>query len=64
MRDITEIMSQKGLRLTSLSAAANATGGTAIITVVVELRSLDQLAGVIDRLERVNNVIDVRRPSG
>ena len=64
VRDITEIMSQKGLRLTSLSAAANATGGTAIITVVVELRSLDQLAGVIDRLERVNNVIDVRRPSG
>jgi RelA/SpoT family (p)ppGpp synthetase len=64
VRDITEIMSQKGLRLTSLSAAANPTGGTAIITVVVALGSLDQLAGVIDRLERVENVIDVRRPSG
>jgi GTP pyrophosphokinase len=64
VRDITEIMSQRGLRLTSLSAAAEQAGGTAVITVVVELGSLDQLAGVIDRLERVDNVIDVRRPSG
>ncbi len=64
VRDITEVMSGRGLRLSSLSAAADPSGGSAVITVVVELRSLDQLAGLIDRLGRVDNVIDVRRPRG
>mgnify|MGYP000899869767 CR=1 FL=1 len=64
VRDITEVMSARGLRLSSLSAAADPSGGSAVITVVVELRSLDQLGGLIDRLGRVDNVIDVRRPSG
>jgi len=63
VRDISEVMSLRGVNMTSISAAANR-DGTALVTVLVELASRERLTGLIDKLATVENVIDVRRPAG
>jgi RelA/SpoT family (p)ppGpp synthetase len=64
VRDISEVISKRGVNMTSISATANHGGGTAVVTAMVELASRESLAGLIDKLGTVENVVAVRRPSG
>jgi GTP pyrophosphokinase len=64
VRDITEVMSLRDVNVTSLSATAHPADGTAVVTVIVEMSSHDRLSGLIDKLGMIENVIEVRRPTG
>ncbi len=64
VRDITEVMSLRAVRMSSINAVASNTDGTAEVAVMVELPSHDQLSGLIDKISKVENVIEVRRPAG
>ena len=64
VRDISDVISLRNVRISSLSAGTNPSDGTAIVTVIVELSSHEHLSGLIDKLQTVDNVIQVRRPTG
>lgn len=64
VRDISDIISHRGINMTSISATTHPTDGTAVVTAIVELPSRERLAGLIDKLGTIENVIDVRRPAG
>ncbi len=61
VRDISQIIANYGVSMDSVSAAANPVDGTATVTAVVRLQSLGILAALLDRLETVENVTEVRR---
>ncbi len=64
IRDISDVISHRGINMTSISATAHPTDGTAVVTAIVELPSRERLAGLIDKLGTIENVIEVRRPAG
>ena len=64
VKDITEALSVAKVVMTEISAVANPNNGQATVTVIVELPARAQLAGLIDRLGDIRNVIRVYRPAG
>jgi GTP pyrophosphokinase len=63
-RDITDVISRNDVHLTGFGAISRNDDDVAIISAVVEVESHDQLVDLIDKLENVKNVIQVRRPRG
>ncbi len=61
VRDISQIIAHYDVSMDSVTAVANPVDGTATVTAVVRLPSLGLLVALMDRLETVENVIDVRR---
>jgi GTP pyrophosphokinase len=64
VRDIAEVIAQRNVNMSSVSASTDRRDGRAIVTAIVEIPSHTELTGLIDRLEMVDNVIEVRRPAG
>jgi GTP pyrophosphokinase len=64
VRDISDVIARRGVNMSSVAATAEGPDGAAIITAVVEITSLAQLASVIDRLEMIENVVEVNRADG
>ena len=64
VRDITEVMSLRSIRMSSITAGSNPADGTAVVTVMVELASHQHLSGLIDKLSTIQNVIQVHRSAG
>jgi len=64
VRDISDVIAQRGLNMAALSAATNRATGTAIVSVTVEIPSHGHLAGLLDKLASLPNVIDVQRAPG
>ncbi|MEO8083320.1 MAG: bifunctional (p)ppGpp synthetase/guanosine-3',5'-bis(diphosphate) 3'-pyrophosphohydrolase [Ardenticatenales bacterium] len=63
-RDIADVVSRNGINMQGISALARDRDALAVVAVVVELESTDHLADLIDKLQNVTNVIDVRRAAG
>jgi GTP pyrophosphokinase len=63
VRDIADIVAQRGFNLASVSATAGGPAGMAMVTAIVEIPSYAQLTSLIDKLATVPNVVDVRRPA-
>ncbi len=63
-RDITDVITRNDIQMTGFGAIARDEDEMAIISAVVEVDSHTQLVDLIDKLENVKNVIQVRRPRG
>lgn len=63
-RDIADVVSRNGINMQGISALARDRDALAVVAVVVELESTDHLTDLIDKLQNVTNVIDVRRVAG
>ncbi|MBK6768056.1 MAG: bifunctional (p)ppGpp synthetase/guanosine-3',5'-bis(diphosphate) 3'-pyrophosphohydrolase [Ardenticatenales bacterium] len=63
-RDIADVISKSGINMQGISAIARDRDALAVVAVVVELESTDQLADLLDKLQNVTNVIEVRRTAG
>ncbi len=64
VRDISDVIARRGVNMSSVSATVSDSHGGALVTAVVEITSLTQLASLIDRLEMIENVIEVHRADG
>lgn len=63
-RDIADVISKSGINMQGISALARDRDALAVVSVVVELESTDHLADLLDKLQNVTNVIEVRRAAG
>ncbi len=61
MRDITEIMAEERINITSANVATHPRDHTAVITATLEISSIVQLSRVLARVERLPNVFEARR---
>jgi GTP pyrophosphokinase len=64
VRDISDVIARRGVNMSSVSATAGGPDGAATVTAVVEITSLAQLASLIDRLEMIENIVEVNRADG
>jgi (p)ppGpp synthase/HD superfamily hydrolase len=64
VRDVSDVMARRGVNMSSVTATVHQSDGAATVTAVVEIASLSQLATLIDRLEMIENVIQVHRAHG
>lgn len=64
VRDISDVIARRGVNMSSVSASVNDSDAGALVTAGVEITSLTQLASLIDRLEMIENVIEVHRADG
>lgn len=62
VRDISEVIAGLNISMSSVSAVANPVDGTATVVAVIRVPSLPILGQLLDRLELVENVIEVQRP--
>jgi len=63
-RDVTDVISRNGLNMLDFKALAREQDGKAWISAVVAVSSREELVDLIDKLEAVKNVIQVRRRKG
>jgi len=61
MRDITEIMAEERINITSANIATHPKDHTAVITATLEITSIIQLSRILDRIEKLPNVFEARR---
>ena len=61
MRDITEIMAEERINITSANVATHPKDHTAVITATLEITSIIQLSRVLARIEKLPNVFEARR---
>jgi GTP diphosphokinase / guanosine-3',5'-bis(diphosphate) 3'-diphosphatase len=64
VRDVSDVMARRGVNMSSVTATVHNSDGAAMVTAVVEMSSMTQLATLIDRLEMIENVIEVHRAHG
>jgi GTP pyrophosphokinase len=64
VRDISDVIARRGVNMSSVTARANPDDGTAVVTSIVHIPSSRHLSGLIDKLETIDNVIEVRRATG
>jgi GTP pyrophosphokinase len=64
VRDISDVIARRGLNMASISAVSDRAKGTAVVTAIVEIPSHAHLAGLIDKVSTIPNVIDVVRATG
>ncbi len=61
LRDITDVVAQEGVNITTTSAVRNAKQESSTISLVLEIRSSEQVVRIMGRLERMASVRSVRR---
>ncbi len=64
MRDITEIINEEHINLEDASAVTARQDNLAIITATLEVRDAEQLSRVLSRIDRLPNVVSVKRQTG
>jgi GTP pyrophosphokinase len=64
LRDIAEILADEKINLEDASAVTARQDNLALITATLELRDAEQLSRVLTRIDRLPNVVDVRRQKG
>ncbi len=64
LRDITEILEKENISMEDASAVTARQDNLALITATLEVRDAEQVGRVFARIERVPNVIEVRRQVG
>jgi (p)ppGpp synthase/HD superfamily hydrolase len=64
LRDITEIINEEHINLEDASAVTARQDNLAIITATLEVRDAEQLSRVLSRIDRLPNVVSVKRQTG
>ncbi len=64
LRDITQILDDEKINLEDASASTGGQENRALITATLQVRGADQLSRVLLRIQRIPNVIEVRRQKG
>ncbi len=64
LRDIAEILADEKINMEDASAVTARQDNLALITATLELRDAEQLSRVLARIDRLPNVVDVRRQKG
>ncbi len=63
-RDISNIIADGGINIEKVEQGQAKRAGRAVLHVVLSLQSVSQLSMILDRLNRINDVIEARRESG
>ncbi len=61
LRDVTTILADEKVNLSDIHTGPNSGGGTQLITASLEVTGVDQLLRVMNRIESISGVYDVRR---
>jgi len=61
LRDVTTILADEKVNLSDIHTGPNNGGGTQLITASLEVTGVDQLLRVMNRIESISGVYDVRR---
>ncbi|MCL4393849.1 MAG: bifunctional (p)ppGpp synthetase/guanosine-3',5'-bis(diphosphate) 3'-pyrophosphohydrolase [Chloroflexi bacterium] len=64
VHDISGVVAAEGINLASANADAGRKDGISIITATLEISSADQLTRVLNKIDRLPNVLEVRRVTG
>jgi RelA/SpoT family (p)ppGpp synthetase len=64
LRDIADIISDEKINLEDASAVTARQDNLALITATLEVRNAEQLSRVLQRIDRLPNVVSVRRQTG
>ena len=64
LRDITDVLEKENISMVDASAVTAGQDNLALITATLEVRDAEQVGRVLARIERVPNVIEVRRQVG
>ncbi|HID86574.1 MAG TPA: bifunctional (p)ppGpp synthetase/guanosine-3',5'-bis(diphosphate) 3'-pyrophosphohydrolase [Anaerolineae bacterium] len=64
VRDIADIVAAEGVNMSAASAITNKKDHTAIITATLEIRGVNQLSRILNKVDRLPNVLEVRRQVG
>lgn len=64
LKDITEILEAENINLQDASAVTARQDNLALITATLEVRNSEQLSRVLSRIDRLPNVVEVRRQKG
>jgi len=63
-RDISNIIADAGINIEKLEQGQTRRVGRAVLHVMVSLQSVNQLSMLLDKLNRITDVIEARRESG
>ncbi|MGQ9926917.1 MAG: RelA/SpoT family protein [Chloroflexaceae bacterium] len=63
-RDISNVIAEAGINIEKVEQGQTRRAGRAVLHVVLSLQSVSQLATILDRLNRISDVIEARRESG
>jgi len=61
LRDILNVLSNEKINVTSVHTQSNKKNNTAHMELTIEVNSVSQLSGILNRLGQLNNVYEVRR---
>ncbi|MFQ6058822.1 MAG: RelA/SpoT family protein [Anaerolineae bacterium] len=64
MRDIADIVAAEGVNMSAASAVTNKKDHTAIVTATLEIKGVNQLSRILNKVDRLPNVLEVRRQVG
>jgi GTP pyrophosphokinase len=64
LKDIAEVLEEEKINMLDASAVTARQDSQALITATLELRDAEQLSRVLSRIDRLPNVLDVRRQKG
>jgi GTP pyrophosphokinase len=63
-RDISNIIADAGINIEKVEQGQTRRAGRTVLHVVLQLQSVSQLSNILDRLNRIKDVIEARRESG
>ncbi len=64
IHDISGVVMAEGINMSSTNAVAGRKDGISVITATLEITSADQLTRILNKIDRLPNVIEVRRMTG
>lgn len=64
VHDISGVVMAEGINMASTNAVAGRKDGISVITATLEITSADQLTRILNKIDRLPNVIEVRRMTG
>ena len=64
IHDISGVVMAEGINMASTNAIAGRKDGISVITATLEIASADQLTRILNKIDRLPNVIEVRRMTG
>jgi GTP pyrophosphokinase len=64
LRDIAEIVADESINLSAANIATRKKDNMATMMITLEIADIDQLSRVLARVERLPNVVEVRRQTG
>ncbi|HMQ29406.1 MAG TPA: bifunctional (p)ppGpp synthetase/guanosine-3',5'-bis(diphosphate) 3'-pyrophosphohydrolase [Chloroflexaceae bacterium] len=63
-RDISNVIADAGINIEKVEQGQTKRAGRAVLHIVMTIQSITQLSSILDKLNRVNDVIEARRESG